>query len=403
MSRTLGAVYRYFLQQATAIGRLAQAQLGFERAEQSQSFVQNDYWQSPAELVADRSATNRAGLTGAERLAADITRLDQYAFSTDRRRLNLSQTFSLAQLMPVELLNFRSTGVLSFATPMTLFDADFPGHYLRLIRQVRVSMVALVPPSRGIRATLSSNGISRVTVPCEAGFTDIVLRHDPTLVALTSPVNATGTFDLDMQAEMLLPFEGSGVDTAWRLELPRAANPFDFSSIADVLITLEYTALSDVGYRGQVVDRLNGSRTRGADCVFSLVRDRSDDWYTLNNPDPTLGRRVVLSLRDAEFPPNLQGLTTTAVTLRLVSATAVPATAVTLQRGVIGGAATTADGIAGTRLGNADAWRPLCESSPVGDWQLSFGPEANSLFASGSLEDILLVVGWSGQAPIWPS
>jgi hypothetical protein len=76
---------------------------------------------------------------------------------------------------------------------------------------------------------------------------------------------------------------------------------------------------------------------------------------------------------------------------------------VTLQRGVIGGAATTADGIAGTRLGNADAWRPLCESSPVGDWQLSFGPEANSLFASGSLEDILLVVGWSGQAPIWPS
>ena len=49
-----------------------------------------------------------------------------------------------------------------FVTPMELFDRDFPGHYLRLIRRVRVSVIALVPPTRGLRATLSASGISRV-------------------------------------------------------------------------------------------------------------------------------------------------------------------------------------------------------------------------------------------------
>ena len=81
--------------------------------------------------------------------------------------------------MPVEFLDFRRTGTLAFATPMALFDADFPGHYLRLIRQVRTSVVALVPPDRGIRATLYSNGISRVTTGRDGTFEDIVVRHDP--------------------------------------------------------------------------------------------------------------------------------------------------------------------------------------------------------------------------------
>jgi hypothetical protein len=33
-----------------------------------------------------------------------------------------------------------------------------------------------------------------------------------------------------------------GVDTVWQLELPKAANPFNFNAIADVLLTIEYRA-----------------------------------------------------------------------------------------------------------------------------------------------------------------
>ena len=35
--------------------------------------------------------------------------------------------------------------------------------------------------------------------------------------------------------------------------LPRAANPFDFATIGDVMLTVEYTALSDANLRSRVI------------------------------------------------------------------------------------------------------------------------------------------------------
>src|SRR3712207_7641482 len=42
----------------------------------------------------------------------------------------------------------------------------------------------------------------------------------------------------------------------------KAANPFDFRTIADVMLTIEYTALHSFEYRQQVVERLD-SRVTG--------------------------------------------------------------------------------------------------------------------------------------------
>ncbi|WP_405820220.1 hypothetical protein OG241_32075 [Streptomyces sp. NBC_01390] len=400
MSDTLGGVYRYFLQQATATARQAQAQLAFERAEPARVVIRQDYTQSPAELTTN-AGPSRKGLTGAERLSEDLTRLDEYAFSSARRRLNLSQTFSLARLMPVEFMEFRRTGTLAFTTPTSLFDADFPGHYLRLIRQVRTSLVALVPPDRGIRATLYSNGISRVTTGGDGTFQEVVVRSDPGVVALTSPVNASGVFELDAQSDMLLPFEGSGVDTSWEFRLPPAANPLDYSSIVDLLVTVEYTAAYDDTYRDQVVTRLNANRDRGADCVFSLARDFPDQWYDLNNPTDPAVREVTLTLRDVDFPIGIDDIATAAVAVRLSSDATVPDTVVSLRKGAAGGTATAADGIASTRRGNATTWASFLGTSPAGEWRLGFDREAGGLFDSGALDDILLVVSWTGQAPAW--
>ena len=47
---------------------------------------------------------------------------------------------------------------MGFVTPLELFDRDFPGHYLRLIKRVRMSVIALIPPNDGIHATLSTTG-----------------------------------------------------------------------------------------------------------------------------------------------------------------------------------------------------------------------------------------------------
>lgn len=409
LADNLGGVYRYFLGQATATARLAQNQLAFERAEAARTIIGADYTQMPAELV-KRAGGTSPGLAGAELLAADVDRLDQYAFSTTTRRLNISQTFSLAQLMPTEFLELRRTGTTAFTTQRALFDADFPGHYLRLISGVSVSLVALIPPNRGVRATLASTGVSRVTRQADGVFEDIVLRHDPGLIALTSPLSATGVFTLDAQPELLRPFEGQGVDTSWELKLPPAANPFDFGTIADVLLTLDYTALFDDGYYTEVTTDLNAHRTRGSDCVFSLARDLPDQWYDLNNPGQDAPRTATVTLRAQDFPLSVTNLTTTQVTVHLESTAPVPPTSVTLQRTVavnggtvtttLGGAATTADGTAGTRRG-ATTWGPLCVGSPSGDWQLSFNADAEPLFTGGALRDVTLMIGWSGQGPAW--
>jgi Tc toxin complex TcA C-terminal TcB-binding domain len=60
---------------------------------------------------------------------------------------SLTKTISLAELDPFAFQQFRDTGVLAFATPMGLFDRDFPGHYLRLIKRVRTAVIALIPPT----------------------------------------------------------------------------------------------------------------------------------------------------------------------------------------------------------------------------------------------------------------
>ena len=84
--------------------------------------------------------------------------------------------------------------MLTFATPQALFDRDFPGHYLRLIKRVELSVIALLPPERGVRATLSASGVSR-TVVARGPFETVTLRREPETIAFTSPIDATGLFD----------------------------------------------------------------------------------------------------------------------------------------------------------------------------------------------------------------
>jgi hypothetical protein len=402
MSATLRGIYQYFLQTATATARLAQSQLAFDRGEPEQSLISVDYWQQPGQVDA-------RGMTGAERLTEDLTRLADYAFRTDSRLLNVSTTFSLAQLFPQEFLAFRQTGELAFTTGMDLFDQEFPGHYLRLIKQVQLSLVALVPPARGVRATLSSSGISRlVTRDSDGVFTTRIVQREPTSIVATSPSNATGVFALDLQPDLVRPFEGSGVDTAWRLDLPAAANPFSFDGIADVLLTLDYTALADPGYQAQVTAALNADRTRRSDRVLSLARDFPDQWYTLNNPAAGQPRAADFALTQADFPVGLQQTQITAVAARLVTDRLDQPIPITLTltppppAGSIGGAADCGlDGIASTRRGAA-AWQPQIGQSPFGQWHLAFDQQANPVFEQG-VTDIVLILSWQAQRRAWPT
>jgi hypothetical protein len=414
MSGVLAGVYSYFLQQATAMTRLAQSQLAFERQEMPVNFIQSDYWQPVSDTVStgstDSNTKDRRGLTGSARLLEDIYQLDQYAFETDKRKLNLTHTFSMAQLDPFGFQQFRETGVLQFATPMKLFDQGFPGHYLRLIKRVRTSVVALIPPTQGIRATLIASGISRVVVGGDV-FQNVVVRRDPESVALSSPVNATGVFELDQQSDMLMPFESMGVDTSWEFQMPKAANPFDYSTIADVLVTIEYTALNSLDYRQQVIKTLDPKIS--GDRSFSFRNQFADQWYSLHNPDQADNPMVVkFDTEREDFPPNIEGLKIEQVLLYFsrkdgqsfeVQVTDLCFTEQSNGQS-IGGAATSIDGVISTRRGNGYNWISMKGNAPVEKWELTLPntDEMKKRFTDEDIEDILFVITFSGRTPEWP-
>jgi hypothetical protein len=438
MSGVVGGAYRYFLQEATAIAKLAQAQLAFERQEQPFGLIADDYWMYPATNgSASTDATpDRRGLTGSARLLEDISKLDEYAFATDQRKLQLSKNISLAQFDPYAFARFCQTGVLQFATSLDQFDRDFPGQYLRLIKRVRVSVVALIPPTEGVKATLATTGISRVVISQQGGtqFSELGINHAPEIVALTSPLNASGVFDMVEQPEMLLPFEGSGVAAQWTFELPRAANAIDFANIADVLITIDYTALYSPPYRQQVIQSLDPSIR--ADRAYSLRYDFADVWYDLHNPDQVADAqyqmKAALDVRASDFPPNLVRLAATYAKVPDVTIQQVRFYVVrkdgelfelpvglkfkpTNVAQIDGGTATTKNGLISTRQSSGNPWRSVIGNLPVGKWEFDLTgtmsdaqgqPLADSIrkaFEQDLIDDILFIVSYQGQTPPFPT
>lgn len=414
MSNILERVYSYFLQQATAMAKLAENQLAFERQQIPPSLIQADYWEAPTDTGLsgnmNGNAPDRRGLTGSARLLQDIFQLDQYAFDTNQRKLQLTKIISLAQLAPAEFQRFRETGVMLFATPTELFDRDFPGHYLRLIKRVRTSVIALIPPTQGIHATLTTTSISRVVLGGDVFQTGIV-RRDPESVALSSPNNAIGLFELEPQSEFLFPFEGIGVDTAWEFQMPKAANLFDYNTIADVLITIEYTALNSFEYRQQIIQQLDQSIS--ADRPFSFRNQFADQWYDLNNSELTAAPMTVRfkTVRE-DFPPNIESLTIQQIVLYFARAAGqsfeIPVTHLKFTEqsstgASVGGRATSKDGIISTRRGNASSWIPIIGKFPAGEWQLSLPntDETKQRFRDEQIEDILFVITYSGRTPEW--
>lgn len=418
MSGILQGVYSYFLQQASAMARMAQNQLAFERQENALSFIQADYWQQSSDGTkpSSGSSPDRRGLTGSARLLQDIYELDQHAFATNQRKLQLTKTISLAQMAPFEFQRFRETGVLPVAMPRELFDQDFPGHYLRLIRRVRTSVIALLPPTQGIKATLSNTGVSRTTI-AGTSFQDVVVRRDPQSVALTAPMNATGLFELDTQPELMLPFEGLGVDTSWEFQMPKAANFINYDSIADVLLTIEYTALSDAVYRDQVIQRLNRDFT--ADRAISFQQQLADNWYDLHNPEQIEAAKrfkVEFSTSKTDFPVNLESLEISNLVLYFVPEDGEVITATTVGLSFVpagapqdatplGGDAGSDRGLLSTRSRSASRWQNCLGAPPFGKWTLDLSRDSalQGLLAADKIRDILFVVSYAGKTPAWPS
>jgi hypothetical protein len=199
--------------------------------------------------------------------------------------------------------------------------------------------------------------------------------------------------------------------------MPRAANVVDYSTIADVLLTIEYTALDSAIYRSQVIQQLD--RTASGERPFSFRQQFADGWYDLNNSDRVADDRqlrVTFETRRSDFPPNLSDLHIEHVSLYFVRQDGftdlihVEHLLFTEagRAGHVGGAASTNTGLISTREGS---WLDMQGKQPIGTWDLNLlkpglgqreSDEIKAWFADGKIEDMLFVITFGGTTPEWP-
>ncbi len=147
MQSDLSALYYQYYRFACDTARQAEQTMKQElmRPELDETqFIQFNYWD-----------TGHQGLLSGEALHLDIKRMEMAYHDNNKRELELTRHVSLRQLDPLALLTLRITGSCTVTVPEWLYDRDCPGHYMRRIKSVGLSMPSVVGPYTSVNCTLS--------------------------------------------------------------------------------------------------------------------------------------------------------------------------------------------------------------------------------------------------------
>lgn len=237
------------------------------------------------------------GLLAGEKLICDLKRLDLAYLERNTRELEIQKPISLGKFDGEALQNLRENGECEFELPEVLFDLDFPGHYFRRIKALRLTIPCVTGPHTSVSAKLTLLGSafrkqSAVAGSAYAytGMDDARFVQNPIGIQGIATGRAqgdAGVFELNFRDERYLPFEGAGTISRWKLELPTEVRQFDYHTISDVVLDLSYTARDGGGgakqaANGEIKARLNDVREliAGTDKalvrVFSLKREFPD-------------------------------------------------------------------------------------------------------------------------------
>jgi Tc toxin complex TcA C-terminal TcB-binding domain/Neuraminidase-like domain/Salmonella virulence plasmid 28.1kDa A protein len=245
LSKLYFNAYRMALDMARKAERAAARELGVKPL----NILGNGHWDSL-----------RDGLLAGERLHQDLKRLEVTYLDQNRREYEMTKHISLRRLKPEALMELRiknsTTGRCrcEFDIPEWLLDLDTPGHYLRRIKSVSVTIPSVTGPYTSVSCKLTllksmvrherslkeRNRYLRLDPADDDRFTDYFGASE---AIVTSTSNGdSGLFETQLRDERFLPFEGSGMISTWRLELPDTYPQFDYSTISDVVLSIRYTA-----------------------------------------------------------------------------------------------------------------------------------------------------------------
>ncbi|KAI1746597.1 hypothetical protein F4782DRAFT_544998 [Xylaria castorea] len=145
------------------------------------------------------------------------------------------------RINPMTLLRLRLMGNAAFSLGEILYDADYPGHYIRRIRGIAISIPAVVGPYTGANATLT---LLRHKYDRSDFRTDYV---PITTATISLGSHDSGMFEFTFSGPRYMPFEGAGAISTWRLDRPIEVRRFDYETISDVVMHVGYTASNGSG------------------------------------------------------------------------------------------------------------------------------------------------------------
>jgi hypothetical protein len=269
----------------------------FERGLSESNFIQFGYWDA-----------GRDGLLAGERLYLALKQLEAAYQEKRGYDFEITKHVSLRQIDPFALLTLRETGTCEFVLPEVLFDMDYPGHYMRRIKSVALTVPCVVGPYTTLNCTLRMTEHTFRTSPIVgSGYTRDTENPDNrfsmvnvpiTSIAVSTGQNDSGVFELNFKDERYIPFEGAGAISKWRIDLPKEFYQFDYYTISDIVMHIRYTSLeggdklrssasaSVQNYIKSVDDLM---QKEGLFAAFDLKYDFPNEWYkAIDNADPTV-------------------------------------------------------------------------------------------------------------------
>jgi len=253
LSNRLHRLYRIAFNSALSMAKMTEQAYRAERTEDN-TLLNGSYWDA-----------DNAGLLAGERLLIDLQSLELQYIETNYRQLEIEQAFSLAQFGADKLLELQTTGTCEFNIPEFFFDLHYPGQYRRRIKAVRLTLPCVVGPYGNVGATLTlTRSELRDRPQASAPLQQVPLRHAPAIAA-SSAQNDAGVFEFSFRDERFMPFEGMGAISTWKLSLPRTVRSFDYKTISDVILRINYTAMEDSTLRDDI------ERSNSTIILFSSV------------------------------------------------------------------------------------------------------------------------------------
>ena len=306
MDSQIRILYHQAYNLAYDLAKRAEKVFRFERGLSTSNFIQYGYWDAAYD-----------GLFSGERLYIGLKQLEAAHQEKRGHDFEVSKSISLRQINPMALIHLKETGTCEFALPEVLFDMDFPGHYLRRLKSVSLRIPCILGAHTSLNCTLRLLEHKFRTNAIAKGKNDYPEQTDQTdprfstvnvpisSIAVSSLEDENGVFELNFHDERYLPFEGAGVISKWRIELPnpKKFKQFDYDTITDVVMRLRYTS-QDGGDKlkapaaDSVQDYIKSvediSREEGLFAVFDLKNDFPNEWHSANHPAVGATERVLI-------------------------------------------------------------------------------------------------------------